>query len=704
MVLRNTGAAGALIAAYVACAFGAFCGVGAASAQTLKDRMDETYERVLSKHGVDVGGRVDAEYFHSDLDGSAKTDTNYAFETTQYTSFDLDMQYRAYDNISAKASLRFYQDWQTFFATRSRILAARWLSVDGNIAKTLAFNAGDFRQKYSYLTLWSPELDLVYEPQIFSRLRKDLMDEQYLGDNDRVLQGANLNFARRFDGPLSELRVDAIGSRVRRGEFLDADGYQGFKFARSDMDRFALGGNAEAFLLQNLFAGGSYLVLMDDRDSYRQQVHSQDYIDAVASLGTPLPDGLSLNDKDSVVARDIRVVSARAGADIAGFLNNPALELSFTGEYAMSSEANRFAWHFKKDASGKFIANETTAPGKDAKALVLELEAGYRKPDSAFSVSLTGNFLKNEAAFLNPLAQSPTFVPTRIMNTENDNGSGALYSTFDALDNGVYKFSPSRKVVSAANAYHQAPLSKTAYNNGVFSPEDLSAFSGDPVLQLVLPFGNATPNRSGPMARLTGDWNRTFFATVDFAMLKEIEGAVIDSAVAPLATFSRMGGGIQVDGMRLFGLANALDLEGSFIRNGAKREMAAKDKLAPEITADLAMAGIRWQMHPKWGLLGGFEQAKLTSPLRIAEKGVTDPAKTHVYQYKLDETQSHFRAGIEYTVTKNAYLLVSGGVLSVDRKRTNQGTADNAEGAIAARDVKDDFKQMLTQAVIKVKF
>ncbi|MDB5105257.1 MAG: hypothetical protein JWP91_2946 [Fibrobacteres bacterium] len=673
------------------------------SAQTLRERMDDTYERVLSKHGVDVGGRVNSEYFHSDLSGSAKADTNYAFETTQFTSFDLDMQYRAFDNITAQASLRFYQDWQTFFATRSRILAARWLSVDGNIARTLGFNAGDFRQKYSELTLWSPELDLVYEPMIFSRMRRDLMEEQHIADNDRILQGGNLNFARRFDGALSELRLDAFGSRIRRGEFLDPDGYQGFHLAKSDMDRFAFGANGEAFLAKNVFLGGSYLAILDDRDSYRQTAHNAAYIQGLVDVGAPPPAGWSLNDRDSVVARDIRVVSGRAGADVAGFLGNPDLTLNLTAEYALSQEANRFAWHFKKDAAGKDVSFESNAPGKDGKALFAELEAGYAGRDSGFGVNIALGYLNNEAAFLNPLAQSPTFIAARIMNTENDYADGRLYSTFDALNNGVYKFSASQKVVGANESYHQAPLSKTSYNNGILSPEDLSAYHGDPVLQLVLPNGNATPNRTGPKARLTGHWAGSLHATVDIAMLKELEGGIVDGTVAPLATFTQMGGGLLVEAGKMMGRPQALDFQASFVRSASKRDRVSKDLTEPEITADLLMAGFRWQFFTKWGLLGGYQQAKVASPMRLSEIGGAD-AKAHSYQYTLDETQKHFRAGVEYAVTRDAYLLLSGGLVSVDRTRINQGTAENAEGPIAARNVSSDFTQTLSQVVIKVRF
>ena len=51
------------------------------------------------------------------------------------------------------------------------------------------FNIGDFKEKYSPLTLWAPEIDIMYEPGIFARQRQFAMDEMFLGDNYRVLRG-----------------------------------------------------------------------------------------------------------------------------------------------------------------------------------------------------------------------------------------------------------------------------------------------------------------------------------------------------------------------------------------------------------------------------------------------------------------------------------------------------------------------------------
>lgn len=692
MVLR-TASLPTLAAALMASAIGA---------QTLQDRLDDPYEKILAKHGVDVSGRVDAQYFHSALDGSAKVDTNYSFETTQYTAFDLNMQYRAFDWIWAKADLRFYQDWQTFFATRSRVLAARWISADGNIANTLAFSAGDFREKWSQLTLWTPELEFAYEPLIFSRMRKDLMDEQYLGDNDRLLQGLDLNFAKRFDGPLSEARLDGLASRVRRGEYLDKNGYQGFNFSKSDMDRFLLGANGEAFLMQNVYLGGTYLALLDDRSSYRQTVHSAEYLQGLVDAGFPPPAGWSLNDQDSVVARDLRIVSGRAGADVAGFLGNENLVLEFTGEYALSSEANRYAWHFKQDTTGgaHFVSVGAPAPGKDGKALLVQFEAGWRRPDSAFEVGLSAAYIKNDAAYLNPLAQSPSFMGTRIMNTENDFGTDKLYSTFDALYNGVYKFSPSSRVVGSQTSYQQAPISKTSYNNGVLSPEDLARFRPDVVTQLVLPFGYATPNRVGPELRLNGQWRNLIHASVDAALLKESEAV----GSLPIASLTQMGGGLMFEAGRAFGLTLPLDVEASYTRSEYKRDRAAGDLAEPGINSDLIMAGGRWRFLRKWSLLAGYQQAKIGQSVNVAEKGTGTDAKTHVYQYREDGTQRHARVGLEYSLAKNAYVLVSGGLIGEDVDASNMGTTENAEGPVAARNGHKDFTQTLSQAVIRVGF
>lgn len=675
----------------------------AAQAEPLQDRLESAYERILSKNGVEIAGKISAEYLNSSLDGSAVIDTLYSYETTQFTAFDLDMQYRPYDFISARADFRFYQDWQTFFSTRSRILTARWLSVDGNLGNMLGFNVGDFRQKYSPLTVWTPGLDLIYEPLVFSRRRAELMEEQYLDGNDRNLQGVNLNFAKRFESPLTEVRLDGIVSRLRRAEFLDRNGAHGNGQDRSDMDRFFFAANGEGLVMDNLLLGGTFLRTADDRESFEQFIMSEALRNDIGNQDPTLlpPDGRSLNGRDAVIARDLTVTGAHAGLDAGGFIGSKQLTLDLLVDYAKSSESNKYAWAFTRDTSGKLHASEKSAPGLDGSAWHVELGTGWQGSDSAYGVRLTARQLNNEAAFQNPLAQSPSFSPQRILNTENDFAAGALYSTFDALNNGVYKFTPSRR----GPTYQQAPFTKSSYDNAILSPEDLAAFSGDAALQLALPFGLATPNRKGTTLRLLGHWQNAVHVTVDAALLEQFEGVDLDSVRAAPAKITQMGGGIKVEIGSLLERELPLDVSASFVRGQSKRDRTAKDLANPEITSDLVMAGLYYRFLPKWSLLGGFQQAasKLPNGL-IASR--TDLVGN---QFDLDITQHNYRVGVEYALTLSAYLMLSGGVNSYEATRTHMGslpaTASGAVGpANPALSGSADFSQTVVQALINVKF
>jgi hypothetical protein len=189
------------------------------------------------------------------------------------------------------------------------------------------------------------------------------------------------------------------------------------------------------------------------------------------------------------------------------------------------------------------------------------------------------------------------------MNTENDSGSGALYSTFDALNHGVYKFTPS----SHTRYYQQAPYSKSSYYNGVFTAEDLNRFVGDPVLQLLLPFGLATPNRVGFQARLSGHWAEALHATLEFASLEELEGLPVDSLVAEPAAFQKIGVGAKLDLDKLLSALSPLEISGSWVRCESDREKTASELGSPQVTSDLRMAGFTWRFLRKWGLLGGYQ-------------------------------------------------------------------------------------------------
>ena len=157
-----------------------------------------------------------------------------------------------------------------------------------------------------------------------------------------------------------------------------------------------------------------------------------------------------------------------------------------------------------------------------------------------------------------------------------------------------------------------------------------------------------------------------------------------------------MGGGLKLELGKLFGWSAGLDLSASHVKTDSKREALAVEKASPDIAAGLTQAGFAYRFLPKWGLLGGYQQASLKSPMRLTLANVR-------HQFSMDENQSHFRLGLEYVFTRNTYLLVSGGLLQVERTSVHRGDS-NGGAADPARNAKSDFSQALSQAMVKVRF
>jgi hypothetical protein len=653
-----------------------------------------------AQSGLGINGGVTSEFTRSALSGSAASDTNLATETSRGSALDLDMRYRPMDSAQVRTLLRFYQDWQSFSSGNGRVASVRWLSADGNIGNTLGFHAGDFRRKLTPLILWAPEAGLLQEPEIFADRRKALMEERFLGDDERLLQGFDLDYARDFDLPLSRLDVDVLGARVRRAEFLDQDGAQGFGLARSDMDRFYYGARAEATIKGHLRVGASYHRLADDASTYALFVLSAKT--RQAAYGNTLNTGLSLNGQDSVLSRSLSIQGFEGGLDLAGFMQKPHLILDLSMDYARSTESNRLAWSFRTDTVQGIAKNvPITVPkkGTTAGALNIESAAGWKDSSSGNLFRVTGRYLFHDKAFLNPMAQTPTFVPSRILNTENDQGSGALYTTFDALYQGVYRFTPSRK----AEGNQQAAYTKNSYNGGVWSPEDLRAFRGDPVVQLELPLGLATPNRSGFMGGVEAEWRRAVHVDLAAASMKEIQGGFPDGNVndtpgaVPLqpTRFSMAAVGLRIDWDRLFAWRHAFQTNGSYTVRGSTRDSAATDAVAPDVSVRLEMAGLRFQCFEKWALLAGVQAASLSLPAPRLHPTSGGAAGAETVRH--EENEQQWRLGVEYALTARARMTASGGMINMDVREPVSAKAPGSGGS--AR-----FSQTLLQLILELGF
>jgi hypothetical protein len=187
----------------------------ATAAVEMQSKIDSTVEAIESRRGLDIGGTVRAVYVKSTV--SSDQDVNAINqmpdrEMNEFVQLDLDMKFRPWDNIRANLLLRLGAGMQDYFANSATMVNGQWINVEGEIGKSFHWTVGDFRQRYSPLTVFLPSVDIMYEPTIFARNREMAQKEALIDGNQRNLQGINLQFRKNLDPVLGEFRAEAFFS------------------------------------------------------------------------------------------------------------------------------------------------------------------------------------------------------------------------------------------------------------------------------------------------------------------------------------------------------------------------------------------------------------------------------------------------------------------------------------------------------------
>ncbi len=605
--------------------------------------LDEKVEGILAKEGISLNGMFRSQYLFSSIGGEGVVASRRSEESLEYTSVDFDIRARPNTLTQGRLMFRMHQDWRNFFSDVGNPITARWISIDGQAGGIFRYNVGDYRQKYSPLTLYSPDIALLYEPEIFAAQRRDAMSEAFLGGNDRLLQGVNMNLdaaVENSQSKLMEMHFNVLGARLRNVETGIGDGSKVTSFIeKSYFEKFLGGSNADLDLPLGLNVGGSYLVIFDKLGSFNP---------GLPITGVPQPSDPEL------AAQFTHIIAGRGGVDVGSMLGWSAASLSLGAEYAMT-----------KDDTAYLTDTIATAPIKheyiNGSALMARLQGGW-SGSNAFNFKLGGTYHRNGAEFRNELAQSPSFRGERIMNIENDSSivtsrilgpANAQYTTFDAMYRHAFKFSPSAQT----NSWHKAPFSKNSYNKSIMTQSEMAAFAAgrtDVALQLVMPFGPATANRDGFTLDLSmGAWDDKIQAAALFSSLKEIDGFRVDSAATlPATAFAQVGGGLKFEIGSMLGFTYPLTLSGSLVRSSAKNDGIAGDSVLVPVTleSDFLNAGLRYKFWKRASQLGGYQQIKTRN---------TRPVK-------LEETQQNMSAGLEYKIAEGAYVTGSAGLITYD--------------------------------------
>jgi hypothetical protein len=710
-------------------------GLAAASVADNQEAIESKVDSANAHRGLEVTGAVrgvaQASYFNTDQDTYGKNIMP-DVERNEFVNADFNFGFRPWESVRANAMLRLYAGMQDYFASAAKIIEVPWLNVEGQIGNNFYWVVGDFRQQYSPLTLFAPDVDIMYEPTVFARKRHMAEKQQLLEGNQRNLQGVNLQFRADLNDIFGQVRAEGIFARVNRAQAIDLSGAEGNILPNdsvpgatqaSNTDKFLLAGNLELLpLKKNAYLGGTMMYIFDNEDSY---TYTYRHFNGEGELSINIDDPYMIDDINPFELQPQKtfILAGRVGGDVAGMMNNKNLILDATAELAMSMDkVKTMSYVFEDGDNGTGTAADYDLDG-DLESLVLNpdgspsmketsetnnglalnatLNVGY-KTDS-WGVRLIGDVIFNDSLWTNNLAQSPKFFAQRVLNSDYDGNTvkysvnSPLYTTFDALYNFAPKFSPvavSLKTddngfkAGQTDSYNAAPYNKNSWTANVYSKAQIALLQAmaDPALQLVLPNGKASANREGGRANLVfnvGDW---FEAQGLFSIYTQ---------VAPLygfgdVSYMEFGGGLKADVFKVLGFKKPLEISGSYKHSERTMEFdptvispltgytAPMDGKA-EFKTDFINAGLYVQYLPRLGITAGFQMINMELNDKQQQQSLADYGAVAVTAPLVKGTQMQWMVGLDYTLEKNAWLSLNFGMVTVENTyNTALGTADGA--------------------------
>jgi hypothetical protein len=552
------------------------------AAESLEDRVDvlqAQIDRAMARAGIHFNGEFRSQFLNSRVDGSAVRDDRKLNESVEYTSVDFDIVARPNTALSARAMFRLHQDWRNFFSDVQNPITSRWLSIDGSLMDgIIKYNLGDYTKKMSPLTLWSPDFDFLYEPEIFAADRRFAMSEAFLGDNNRLLQGMNIEFSAELYPLLSLIEASVFGARLAAS----GDGETGVLpiGIHNVFDKYLLGFNLGTEVMPGLSLGVSDVMIFEHLES--------------SSLDS---------NTARLTAQSTNVAAGRMSVDNRVFMDDEFIRVGLKFEGARSSD-RRYRIDDGNVVEADPIVGMAINAGLFARVAI----------NDENEINLSVDFINNEADFRNEAAQTPIFFQRDIMNFEQGFAGMGLSNPFDAMYRTVFKYSPSQYVFGGP-----LPLGKYAYNNAIVpvgNTDSLIRSGSLSVFQSALPGGMATANRTGPVIDLKGSFlDKGVTAGVKFASLKTMDGAAgryslgFDSNGDEIrsrlvnAEFTDMAFGVGLDIAKFVpAVGPSLKVSGSIGMYDAKYV----DISATE--SSLLSLGLDYNFAPRFSILAGYQQ------------------------------------------------------------------------------------------------
>ena len=572
-------------------------------------KLDSLNKSIL---GLRLGGTAKAGGLTSMVKSDQLIDESATQENQAFTDVNLKFLAQPSSETRLDVQVRLHKDWQSAIDENNNPVIGHWFSYDGKILNNhVDFNLGYMRVGYTPLTLFTPQVEILQEPEIFTQNRIEALAYRNLDTTSRrLLQGLNAEFHSGAVGAIDDIYAQATGARMRNTAKKNDQVFFDFDWA----DRYAYGGRAGVSAFgANL--GANFVNVFDRRLSTRSR---------------------DLGIADTIMYDDNSVLSVQLGFDSKKLLSSLPVSFGLDGEYAMSwwdvdaefLSTNPITTHQIKevqipDGDGMktevYVATALNANNNervtvdfvDDKGAALNAELFAKGTFSKLNFDVKGRYVMNDKEFWSELASTPNYTGNGVIFNANalyGDADQAIASNFasgnlenlyfmvyntDLLTAATLMSSGTATVLSgsseATNLYYRlynnfklAHFYRNGYDANTMKKLEMAEAVQmmDPSVNLAMPMGLATPDRKGFSASIDADWDDAISLNVRFSQF---------TAEAYDDKFTTIGAGLGVDVGRLVpSLERKLVLQGSFEKASEDTYLKrSSQRIVAGLTADI---------------------------------------------------------------------------------------------------------------------
>ena len=604
--------------------------------KSLLEKLDSLNAAVL---GLKINGTAKAGVLASFASSDQFADNSPTQENQAFTDVNLRLTARPSSETMIDVQLRLHKDWQSAYDENNNPVIGHWFSYDGTILnKHVDFNLGYMRVGYTPLTINTPQTEVLQEPEIFAEKRREALAQRNLDTTSRrLLHGLNVAYQSGSVGAVDNITAQLTGARLRNTAKKADQLFFDFDFS----DRYLLGGRvgADAY---GAHLGVNYVNLFDRKLTRRSR---------------------QIDDSDTIYYDNNMVLSVDASFDSKKVLPDLPVTFGFNGEFAMSKwSVNRDYLKNERVRSYKLVSGDVNGKSviylqeyyklatsllvnedyrdEDGKSIYADVFVKGDIQDVDFKVN--AGYLQTDSNFWSELASSPVYQGrSTILNANALYAEGSyesmIMSTFGAssLENlyfNVYN-STTLQATNLMTSNSSNTLSDDDESSYLYSRLDNNYKNGhfyrngytgntakkleldplmvlDPSVGLALPFGLATPNRKGIMAKADVNWADKVFFNARVNMLTQsdapIDVAATGNPEMPYTLvygenkFTEIGVGVGVDVGGFLPNYQQILLQGSFTQ--------AKEDAYMKRTATRIVAGVTADVWGPVALLAGFQK------------------------------------------------------------------------------------------------